>query len=187
MLIAVCGAFMLDALDNIMVGIALPPIKDEFGMTADSAQWVISAYVLGLGGFLLLGGRLADQLGRRRMFLFGVIVFAVGSVIAGGAVNGGMAISGRLTMGIGAAFTAPAALSVITTSFAAGPARNKALGIYTACGAVGYSSGVIVGGLLIAARLALDLLPATSPSGPGIPRRAFPRRQGRHHPAHPKL
>ena len=148
MLIAVCGAFMLDALDNVMVGIALPPIKAEFGMTSDDAQWVVSAYVLGFGGFLLLGGRLADQLGRRRMFLFGVTVFAIGSVIAGCATNGGMAIGGRLVMGIGAAFTAPAALSIITTSFPAGAARNRAIGIYTASGAVGYSSGVIVGGLL---------------------------------------
>jgi MFS family permease len=148
MLIAVCGAFMLDALDNIMVGIALPPIQAEFAMTADSVQWIVSAYVLGFGGFLLLGGRLADQIGRRRMFLFGVAVFVVGSIVAGGAINGGMAIGGRLIMGVGAAFTAPAALSVITTSFPAGAARNRALGIYTACGAVGYSSGVIVGGLL---------------------------------------
>jgi MFS family permease len=148
MLVAVCGAFLLDALDNIMVGIALPPIKDEFGMSADAAQWVVSAYVLGFGGLLLFGGRMADQIGRRRVFLFGVAIFGLGSIIAGFAVNGAMAIGGRLVMGIGAAFTAPAALSIITTSFPAGPARNRALGIYTACGAVGYTGGVIIGGAL---------------------------------------
>jgi len=165
MLAAVCGAFFLDALDNIMVGIALPSIQAEFGMTAVTAQWVVSAYLLGFGGFLLLGGRLADQVGRRRMFLFGVTLFAIGSVVAGAALNSEMAIGGRLLMGIGAAFTAPAALSIITSTFPAGQARNRALGIYTACGAVGYTSGAIIGGLL--AQIGwrwiyfLPLLPAT--------------------------
>ncbi len=148
MLVTVCGAFFLDALDNIMVGIALPPIQAAFGMSADAAQWVVSSYVLAFGGFLLLGGRLADKVGRRRIFLIGVALFIAGSVLAGAAVTGGMVIAGRFVMGVGAAFTAPAALAIITGSFEAGPARNRALGIYTACGAIGYSTGVVAGGLL---------------------------------------
>ena len=148
MLIVVCGAFMLDALDNIMVGIATPPIQAEFGMSNTTLQWVVSAYVLGFGGFLLLGGRMADLVGRRRVFLIGVTVFAAGSLLGGLADSGMLVITGRFVMGVGAAMTAPAALSIIITSFPAGAQRNKALGIYTACGAVGYSTGVIVGGLL---------------------------------------
>ncbi|MDU0290764.1 MFS transporter [Saccharothrix longispora] len=148
MLIVVCGAFMLDALDNIMVGIATPPIQAEFGMSNNTLQWVVSAYVLGFGGFLLLGGRMADLAGRRRVFLVGVAVFAAGSLLGGLGDTSVMVVVGRFVMGIGAAFTAPAALSIIITSFPAGAQRNRALGIYTACGAVGYSTGVIVGGTL---------------------------------------
>lgn len=148
MLVVVCGAFMLDALDNIMIGIATPPIQAEFGMSNTIVQWVVSAYVLGFGGFLLLGGRMADLVGRRRVFLAGVAIFAIGSLLGGFADTGMMVIIGRFVMGVGAALTAPAALSIIITSFPAGPQRNKALGIYTACGAVGYSTGVIVGGML---------------------------------------
>ncbi|MEU7880350.1 MFS transporter [Microbispora bryophytorum] len=148
LLVSVCAAFFLDALDNIMVGIAVPPIQADLGMTTESVQWVVSAYVLGFGGFLLLGGRMADLLGRRRMFLAGVAVFAVGSLVGGITNEGLVVIVARFVMGVGAAFTAPAGLSIIVTSFAEGPQRNRALGIYTACGAVGYSTGVIVGGSL---------------------------------------
>ncbi|GAA2092349.1 MFS transporter [Kitasatospora saccharophila] len=148
MLIAVCGAMFLDALDNIMVGIAVPPIKADLDMSTASVQWVVSSYVLGFGGFLLLGGRTADLLGRRRVFLAAVSVFAVGSLVGGVANDGTLLIVARFIMGVGAAFTAPASLSIIVTTFAEGPQRNRALGIYTACGAVGYSTGVIIGGLL---------------------------------------
>ncbi|MDH6580003.1 MFS transporter [Kitasatospora sp. MAP5-34] len=148
MLIVVCGAMFLDALDNIMVGIAVPPIKAELGMSTASVQWVVSSYVLGFGGFLLLGGRMADLLGRRRVFLAAVGVFAVGSFVGGIAGDGTVLIVARFITGVGAAFTAPASLSIIVTTFNEGPQRNRALGIYTACGAVGYSTGVIAGGLL---------------------------------------
>lgn len=148
MLVVVCGAFSLDALDNIMVGIAVPPIQAEFGMTAAAVQWVVSAYVLGFGGFLLLGGRMADLLGRRKVFLVGVAIFAIGSFVGGVSDEGTLVIASRFIMGVGAAFTAPAALSIIVTTFPEGAQRNRALGIYTACGAVGYSTGVILGGLL---------------------------------------
>ncbi|MGW5264110.1 MFS transporter [Microbispora sp. NPDC004025] len=148
LLVSVCAAFFLDALDNIMVGIAVPPIQADLGMTTESVQWVVSAYVLGFGGFLLLGGRMADLLGRRRMFLAGVAVFAAGSLAGGVTGEGLVVIVARFVMGVGAAFTAPAGLSIIVTGFAEGPPRNRALGVYTACGAVGYSTGVIVGGSL---------------------------------------
>ncbi|MER7566804.1 MFS transporter [Streptomyces sp. NPDC097941] len=148
MLVVVCGAFSLDALDNIMVGIATPRIKDEFDMSTSAAQWVVSAYVLGFGGFLLLGGRMSDLLGKRRVFLAGLTVLAVGSLAGGLATSGFMVVAGRLVMGIGAALTAPSALSIIVGNFPEGPQRNRAVGIYTACGAVGYSIGVVVGGAL---------------------------------------
>ncbi|BCL26374.1 MFS transporter [Streptomyces aurantiacus] len=148
MLVVVCGAFSLDALDNIMVGIATPQIKDEFDMSTSAAQWVVSAYVLGFGGFLLLGGRMSDLLGKRRVFLVGLTVLAVGSLAGGLATDGTLVIIGRLVMGIGAALTAPSALSIIVSNFPEGPQRNRAVGIYTACGAVGYSIGVVVGGAL---------------------------------------
>ncbi|GAA1936812.1 MFS transporter [Kitasatospora viridis] len=148
MLVVVCAAFSLDALDNIMIGIATPQIKNEFSMSTSGAQWVVSAYVLGFGGFLMLGGRFSDLLGRRRVFLTGLTVLALGSLLGGTATTGAVVIAGRLVMGIGAALTAPSALSIVVGNFPEGPQRNRALGIYTACGAVGYSIGVVVGGAL---------------------------------------
>jgi MFS family permease len=109
---------------------------------------VVSAYVLGYGGFLLLGGRAADLLGRRRVFLLSLAVFVVGSGLGGLATGAGMLIATRFIKGVSAAFTAPAGLSIITTSFPEGPARNKALSIYTATGATGFSLGLVIGGLL---------------------------------------
>ncbi|MCP3822713.1 MFS transporter [Streptomyces sp. A3M-1-3] len=148
MLVVVCGAFSLDALDNIMVGIAVPQIKAELDMTTAAAQWVVSAYVLSFGGFLLLGGRMSDLLGRRRVFLAGLAILALGSFLGGVSTTGVLVIAARFVMGIGAALTAPSALSIIVSTFPEGPQRNRAIGIYTACGAFGYSTGVIVGGLL---------------------------------------
>ncbi len=148
MLIVVCAAFSLDALDNIMVGIAVPPIQADLGMSTAAVQWVVSAYVLGFGGFLLLGGRMSDLLGRRRVFIVGAVLFAFGTLAGGLATDGLVVIVARFVMGIGAAFTAPAALAIIISTFPEGPHRNRALGIYTGCGALGYSTGVIAGGLL---------------------------------------
>src|SRR5207247_1846560 len=111
-------------------------------------QWVVSAYVLGYGGFLLLGGRAADLLGRRRVFLIALGVFVVASALGGLASDGTLLIVTRFVKGLSAAFTAPAGLSIITTTFAEGPARNKALSIYTATGATGFSLGLVFGGLL---------------------------------------
>ena len=148
MLLVLCGALFLDALDVSMVGVALPSIRTDLGMSTSSLQWVVSAYVLGYGGFLLLGGRAADLLGRRRMFLIALAVFLVASALGGVATDGTVLIATRFIKGISAAFTAPAGLSIITTSFAEGPARNKALSVYTATGATGFSLGLVFGGAL---------------------------------------
>lgn len=148
MLLVLCGALFLDALDVSMIGVALPSIRNDLHMTTSSLQWVVSAYVLGYGGFLLLGGRAADLLGRRRMFLIALGVFVVASTLGGIANDGGLLIATRFVKGVSAAFTAPAGLSIITTSFAEGPARNKALTVYTATGATGFSLGLVFGGLL---------------------------------------
>ncbi len=147
-LIVLCGALFLDALDVSMIGVALPSIKSDLSMSTSSLQWVVSAYVLGYGGFLLLGGRAADLLGRRRVFLIALTVFIVASTLSGLANDGTLLIATRFIKGVSAAFTAPAALSIITTSFAEGRARNKALAVFTATGAVGFSLGLVFGGIL---------------------------------------
>ncbi|GLW30932.1 MFS transporter [Actinoplanes regularis] len=148
MLVVLCSAMFLDALDNAMVGIAVPPIQADLGMSTSSVQWVVSAYVLGFGGFLLLGGRMADLLGRKRVLLAAVGVFALASIAGGLAQDGTTVIIARFVMGMSAAFSAPAGLAIIVTTFAEGPARNRAVGIYTVCGAAGFSLGLIAGGLL---------------------------------------
>jgi EmrB/QacA subfamily drug resistance transporter len=147
-LLVLCGALFLDALDVSMIGVALPSIRTDLHMSTSSLQWVVSAYVLGYGGFLLLGGRAADLLGRRRMFLISLGVFLVASGLGGLANDGALLIATRFVKGVSAAFTAPAGLSIITTTFAEGPARNRALSIYTATGATGFSLGLVFGGLL---------------------------------------
>jgi EmrB/QacA subfamily drug resistance transporter len=148
MLLVLCGALFLDAMDVSMIGVALPSIRSDLGLSTSSLQWVVSAYVLGYGGFLLLGGRAADLFGRRRMFLISLSVFVVASALGGFANDGALLIATRFVKGVSAAFTAPAGLSIITTSFAEGAARNKAISIYTATGATGFSLGLVFGGLL---------------------------------------
>jgi EmrB/QacA subfamily drug resistance transporter len=148
MLLVLCGALFLDAMDVSMVGVALPSIREDLGMSTSSLQWVVSAYVLGYGGFLLLGGRAADLLGRRNVFLISLGVFVVASALGGLVDDGSLLIATRFIKGMSAAFTAPAGLSIITTSFAEGPARNKAIAIYTATGATGFSLGLVFGGLM---------------------------------------
>ncbi|WP_460728339.1 MFS transporter [Lysobacter rhizosphaerae] len=138
----------LDALDVNMVGVALPSIQANLGLSTSALQWIVSGYVLGYGGFLLLGGRAADILGRRRVFLVAVAVFALTSLVGGLVDDGNLLIVARFLKGVSAAFTLPAALSIITTTFAEGPARNKAIGIYTLMGASGFSSGLVLSGVL---------------------------------------
>jgi MFS family permease len=160
-LVVLCGALFLDALDVSMVGVALPSIRTDLGLSTASLQWVVSGYVLGYGGLLLLGGRAADLLGRRRVFLAALAAFAVASLLGGLVSTGPLLIAARLIKGAAAAFTAPAGLSIITTTFAEGPARNRALSIYSAFGAGGFSLGLVLSGLLteVSWRLTL-LLPA---------------------------
>jgi EmrB/QacA subfamily drug resistance transporter len=148
MLLVLCGALFLDAMDVSMIGVALPSIREDLGLSTSSLQWIVSAYVLGYGGFLLLGGRAADLLGRRKVFLIGLAVFVVASALGGVVDDGSLLIATRFIKGVSAAFTAPAGLSIITTSFAEGPVRNKAIAIYTATGATGFSLGLVLGGLL---------------------------------------
>jgi EmrB/QacA subfamily drug resistance transporter len=147
-LIVLCGALFLDALDVSMIGVALPSIRNDLGISQGSLQWVVSGYVLGYGGFLLLGGRAADLLGRRRVFLASLAVFLVASGLSSLTDDGSMLIATRFLKGVSAAFTTPAGLSIITTTFAEGRSRNRALSIYSATGATGFSLGLVVSGLL---------------------------------------
>jgi MFS family permease len=147
-LIVLCGVVFLDALDVSMVGMALPSIQRDLKLSTDQLQWVVSGYVLGYGGLLLLGGRAADLLGRRRVLLWALSVFVIASALGGLTTNGDLLITARFIKGASAAFTAPAALSIITTTFAEGPVRNRALSIFTTVGASGFSLGLVLGGLL---------------------------------------
>jgi EmrB/QacA subfamily drug resistance transporter len=147
-LVVLCGVLFLDGLDVSMVGVALPSIRDDLGLSPSQLQWVVSGYVLGYGGLLLLGGRTADLVGRRRTLLAALSVFLVASAAGATVSDGTLIVITRFLKGASAAFTAPASLSMITTTFPEGPARNRALSIYTACGASGFSLGLVLGGLL---------------------------------------
>src|ERR1700742_4684212 len=147
-LILLCGVIFLDGLDVSMVGVALPSIQSDLHLTTSQLQWVVSGYVLGYGGLLLLGGRMADLLGRRKVLLAGLSVFTLASLAGGLVDDGTLLVLTRFLKGASAAFTAPAGLSIITTSFPEGPLRNKALSIYTATGATGFSLGLVFGGVL---------------------------------------
>jgi MFS family permease len=147
-LVVLCGVLFLDGLDVSMVGVALPSIRNDLHLNPSQLQWIVSGYVLGYGGLLLLGGRTADLLGRRRVLLGALTVFLVASAVGATVSDGTLIVVTRFLKGASAAFTAPASLSTITTTFPEGPARNKALSIYTACGASGFSLGLVLGGLL---------------------------------------
>jgi EmrB/QacA subfamily drug resistance transporter len=135
-------------LDIAIVNVALPSIQVDLGFSQQNLQWVISAYALLFGGVLLLGGRLADLLGRRRLFIIGTIVFAVASLLAGFAWSEASLIGARALQGLGAAIITPAALSILTTTFAEGKERNIALGAWGGVGAFGAVAGVLLGGVL---------------------------------------
>jgi MFS family permease len=147
-LILLCGVLFLDGLDVSMVGVALPSISEDLDLTTSQLQWIVSGYVLGYGGLLLLGGRVADLLGRRRVLLWALVVFTAASLVGGLVSDPALLVATRFIKGMAAAFTAPAGLSIITTTFPEGRARNKALAIYTACGASGFSFGLILGGVM---------------------------------------
>src|SRR6185503_7315736 len=135
-------------LDIAIVNVALPSIKVDLGFSQENLQWVISAYALFFGGFLLLGGRAADLLGRRRLFLVGVVVFTLASLLAGLAWSEGSLIAARSLQGLGAAVISPAALSILSTTFTEGRERNIALGVWGAVGGFGAAAGVLLGGVL---------------------------------------
>ena len=148
LLMTLCIVLFLDGLDVSMIGVALPSIGAELDLSTSSLQWLVSGYILGYGGLLLLGGRMADLFGRRKVFLIALAVFAIASLAGGLVSSGPLLILTRFIKGLAAAFTAPTGLSIITTNFAEGPARNKALSIYTVFGAGGYSFGLVFGGLM---------------------------------------
>ncbi|WP_406291008.1 MFS transporter [Embleya sp. NBC_00896] len=150
MLIVLCGAIFLEGIDVAMLNVALPTIREDLNMSTGAVSWVMSAYVLAYAGFMLLGGRTADLLGRRRMFLFWLTVFLVFSGLGGFATEGWMLIVARFVTGASAAFMTPAGLSIITTSFPEGPQRNRALLFYAGTAAGGFSLGLVIGGLLTA-------------------------------------
>ena len=143
-----CMTQFMVVLDASIVNIALPTIGKEVGISQENLSWVVNAYVLTFGGFLLLGGRMADLLGRRRIFMVGLVIVAVASLFAGFAPNEGVLIAGRAGQGLGAAIIAPSALSIVTTIFRDGSERNKALGAWGAVAGSGGAAGVLLGGVL---------------------------------------
>jgi EmrB/QacA subfamily drug resistance transporter len=144
----VCVAQFMVVLDATVVNVALPTIQRDLDFTVADLQWIINAYTLVFGGFLLLGGRASDLLGRQRLFIAGVVIFTVASAINGIATSSGVLIAGRGLQGLGAAFVSPAALSVLTTTFEEGAERTRALGVWSAIAAGGGAVGLILGGVL---------------------------------------
>jgi EmrB/QacA subfamily drug resistance transporter len=143
-----CVTQFVVVLDIAIVNVALPSIQTDLGFSQENLQWVISAYALFFGGFLLLGGRLADILGRRGVFMVGLVVFSVGSLLCGLAWSEGSLIGARALQGLGAAAITPSALSILTTTFREGRERNIALGAWGAVGGFGAAAGVLMGGIL---------------------------------------
>src|SRR2546429_4511644 len=149
LVLAVVGAaFFMTILDVAIVNVAIPSIQKDLKIAESTVQWVVTAYAITFGGFLLLGGRMADLLGRRRIFLVGLTLFTAASLACGLASSAGVLIASRAVQGIGAAIISPAALSIVTTTFSEGAERNKALGIWGALGGSGAAAGVLFGGIL---------------------------------------
>src|SRR5213592_3637872 len=153
LILAVVGtAFFMTILDVAIVNVAIPSIQTDLDITRQTVEWVIIAYSITFGGFLLLGGRMADLLGRRRIFVAGLILFTLSSLACGLSHALGSAtvlIGARAVQGLGAAIISPAALSIVTTTFTEGAERNKALGIWGALGGSGAAAGVLFGGILV--------------------------------------
>ena len=148
LLFVILTAQLMVVLDATIVNVALPHIQQSLGFSTSALSWVINAYILTFGGFLLLGARAGDLFGRRRVFLIGLAVFTVSSLVGGFATTGSMLLVARAVQGIGAAFAAPSALSLLTTSFPEGPQRVRAIGLYTTVSAAGGATGLVAGGLL---------------------------------------
>ena len=144
----VLAAQLVVVLDFTIVNVALPTLSAELGVSADAAQWVVTAYALTFGGLLVLGGRAADLFGRRRTLTVGLVSFAVASAAGGLAGDMTLLVASRAVQGIAAALIAPASLSILTTSFREGPARNRVLGFYGITASVGFVVGLVAGGVL---------------------------------------
>lgn len=147
-LVLICMAQLMVVLDSTIANIALPFIGKDLDVSQGNLQWVVTGYALAFGGLLLLGGRLGDLYGRRRVFMIGLTIFAVASGLGGLAENEGMLLASRGLQGLGAALAAPAALALITTTFPAGPRRNQAFSVYAAMSGVGAAIGLLLGGWL---------------------------------------
>ena len=145
--VIVVSQFMV-VLDTAIVNVALPSIERDLHFSQENLQWVITGYAVFFGGALLLGGRLADLLGRRRVFMAGILLFTVSSLLDGLAWSEASLITFRCLQGLGAALVSPAALSIVTTTFAEGRERNRALGIWAAASGSGGAAGVLLGGVL---------------------------------------
>jgi len=148
-LVLVCLAQFMVILDATIVNVALPSIQADLGLSESSLQWIVNAYALLFGGFLLLGGRAGDLIGRKRVFLAGLVVFTAASLLCGLANGETWLIVARGTQGLGAALVSPAALSIVTTTFREGPERTKALGVWAAIAVGGGAVGLVVGGMLV--------------------------------------
>jgi MFS family permease len=149
LLLSLAMAQFMVVLDFTIVNVALPSIQSELHVATTTLQWLISAYAVTFGGFLLLGGRLADSYGRARLYRIGLVVFVVASVSGGLAVEPGLLIASRVVQGIGAAMLAPAGLSLLVTSYPGEQERSRALGTYGAVVSAGFASGAVLGGLLV--------------------------------------
>ncbi len=147
-LAVIAGAQLMVVLDATIVNIALPHIKSALTFSDTSLSWVLNAYTLTFGGLLLLGGRAGDLFGRRRMFIVGVLVFALASLLGGFATSQAWLLSMRALQGVGGAIASPTALALVTTAFPEGPARNRAFGVYAAVSGAGAAIGLILGGIL---------------------------------------
>jgi EmrB/QacA subfamily drug resistance transporter len=144
-----CGAFLMVLLDSTIVIVALPSIQADLAFSEQGLQWVLSAYAITVAGLLLLGGRAADLLGRRRVFMVGIAFFTAASLFCGLAGSPAALLAGRAVQGVGAAIMTPTALSIISTTFPEGSERNKALGIWGGMGGIGASAGWLIGGPLV--------------------------------------
>jgi EmrB/QacA subfamily drug resistance transporter len=148
LLFVILTAQLMVVLDTTIVNVALPHIQEGLGFSASGLSWVLNAYILTFGGLLLLGARVGDLLGRRRAFLAGIALFTVSSLVGGLAAAGWMLLAARAVQGVGAALAAPSALSLLTATFAEGPARVRAIALYTTVSAAGGATGLVAGGLL---------------------------------------
>src|SRR5580693_1127140 len=147
-LVVIATAQLMVVLDATIVNVALPHIQNALGFSGSGLEWVVNAYALTFGGLLLLGGRAGDILGRRRVFIAGIILFSLSSLLGGFATTQAWLLGARALQGVGAAIVAPAALSLVTTTFPEGPPRNRAMGVYAAMSIGGAPVGLTAGGLL---------------------------------------